>query len=155
MLSSTLISAQSCGIWNERATPRRMMWRGPSPVMSRPSSVMAPESGLRKPVIMLTKVVLPAPFEPISPTRSPAATSSETLSAATTPSKCLERFFEDSTDALGHEADDDQQEDAQRHLPGIGKVGARERAHELEQERGYKHRDHAVVAGEDGDEDEL
>src|SRR3954469_4526082 len=155
MLSSTLISAQSCGIWKERATPRRMMARGPSAVMSRPSSEMEPRSGLRYPVIMLTNVVLPAPFEPIRPTRSPAATSTLTPSAATTPSKCLDRFLEDSTKASWHEADHHQQEDAERQLPGVGEVGARERAHQLEQERGSEDRDDAVVPRQDRDEHEF
>src|SRR5918994_6207125 len=104
---------------------------------------------------MLTKVVLPAPLEPIRPTRSPAAISTETRSAATTPSKCLARFLEDSTDAPRHEADHDQQEDAERHLPGIGEVRAGKRAHQFEDQRGDEHGDDAVVPGEDRDEDEL
>src|SRR3954452_4700931 len=104
---------------------------------------------------MLTNVVLPAPFEPIRPTRSPAPTSTVTSSAATTPSKCLDRFLEDSTEASGQEADHDQQEDTERHLPGVRKVRARERADELEQERGGEHRDHAVVARQDRDEHEF
>ena len=47
MLSSTVRSPYSCGIWNERATPSRVMARGSSGVMSRPSSVMRPSSGFR------------------------------------------------------------------------------------------------------------
>src|SRR4051812_10865347 len=104
---------------------------------------------------MFTNVVLPAPFEPISPTRSPAPTSTVTSSAATTPSKCLDRFLEDSTEASRQEADHDQQEDTERQLPGVRKVRARERAYELEQERGGEHRDDAVVARQDRDEHEL
>ena len=47
MLSSTDSSPNSCGIWNERATPRPAMARGCSAVMSRPSKWMWPASGLR------------------------------------------------------------------------------------------------------------
>src|SRR4051794_17267249 len=104
---------------------------------------------------MLTKVVLPAPLEPIRPTRSPAPTSTVTWSAATTPSKCLDRFLEDSTKAAGQEADHDQQEDTERHLPGVREVRARERADQFQQERGREDRDHAVVARQDRDEHEL
>src|SRR3954471_174449 len=104
---------------------------------------------------MLTNVVFPAPFEPIRPTRSPAPTSTVTSSAATTPSKCLDRFLEDSTEASGQEADHHQQEDTERELPGVREIGARERAHQLEQERGGEHRDHAVVARQDRDEHEF
>src|SRR5881394_3579780 len=104
---------------------------------------------------MLTNVVLPAPCEPIRPMRSPAPTSTVTSSAATTPSKCLDRFLEDSTEAPGEEADDDQQEDTERELPGVREVRARERAYQLEQERGGENGDHAVVAGQDRDEHEL
>ena len=47
MLSSTLRSPYSCGIWNERATPRWVMALGCSGVMSWPSTRMWPTSGLR------------------------------------------------------------------------------------------------------------
>ncbi len=52
----------SCGSWNERPTPRRVISRGSFCVMSWPSKNTLPLSGLRKPVQMLMKVVLPAPF---------------------------------------------------------------------------------------------
>jgi hypothetical protein len=47
MFSSTDIAGNSCGIWNERATPSRVIARGSSRVMSRPPSTMLPVSGLR------------------------------------------------------------------------------------------------------------
>ena len=47
ILSSTVSSAHNCGIWNERATPRRVIARGDKAVMSRSSSEMLPSSGFR------------------------------------------------------------------------------------------------------------
>src|SRR4051812_8804604 len=116
---------------------------------------------------MLTNVVLPAPLLPTRPTRSPAATSMVTPSAATMPSKCFDSdraertgvicgsFANQRAQAARHEANHHEEEDAERHLPRIGEIGAREGAHQLEDERGDEHGDHAVVAGKDRDEDEL
>ena len=46
-----------------------------------------PDCGLTKPEMQLNSVVLPAPFGPITPSTSPPATPSETLSSAVIPPK--------------------------------------------------------------------
>jgi hypothetical protein len=55
-------------------------------VISRPASSIEPELGKSKPLRMLTSVVLPAPFGPISPTTSCRWSSSEISLRAWTPS---------------------------------------------------------------------
>src|SRR5678815_5220841 len=130
---------------------------------------------------MLTRVVLPAPLLPIRLTCSPGWTLIVISAAETTapkrlltPSTCssggragemfaliaapssmaaplrLQR-----ADAARQEADHEQQEQAERELPGVREVGARERADDLEHGAGDEHRSDALPAGEDGDEDEL
>src|SRR5262249_32569033 len=71
MLSSTVSPRNSWLIWNVRAMPRcaRAAWE--SLVMSSPSSSTCPAEGLSAPVIRLTRVVLPAPFGPMSARRAP------------------------------------------------------------------------------------
>ncbi len=39
--------SNTCGIWNERQMPSRVMRRGAIPVMSRPRKRMVPEVGFR------------------------------------------------------------------------------------------------------------
>src|SRR3954471_19602038 len=58
-------------------------------------------------------------------------------------------------DAARQETDHEEEEEPERELPGVGEVRARERADDLEHGAGDEHRDHALPAGEDGDEDEL
>src|SRR5436190_2590248 len=58
-------------------------------------------------------------------------------------------------DAARQEADHEQQEHAERQLPGVREVRARERADDLEYRAGDEHRGHALPAGENGDEDKL
>ena len=63
------------GTW---ATPPATIAAGVAPSSRRPSSsTRPPRSGMR-PEIARSVVVLPAPFEPMSATISPARTSSET-----------------------------------------------------------------------------
>src|SRR5260370_41516523 len=59
--------------------------------MSRPSKAMRPMSGTISPASCPISVVLPAPFGPMMACSSPRATSSATLSEATTPPKRLVR----------------------------------------------------------------
>src|SRR3569833_4194491 len=58
-------------------------------VMSRPSNAMLPDVEPRKPETMLKKVVLPAPFGPITANRLPSGTSRSIALLATSPSKRL------------------------------------------------------------------
>jgi hypothetical protein len=69
--------------------PRRVMARGGRRVMSRPSYSIEPVSGFRYPVIMLMKVVLPAPLVPIRPTTESFSIAALTSFAAVTAPKVL------------------------------------------------------------------
>src|SRR6186713_2905700 len=133
---------------------------------------------------MLTRVVLPAPLLPIRLTHSPARTINMMSAAATTaPKRLLTRSTCSSagracemsalmvlppssasvpaplrpqrTDAARHEVDHEQEEQAERELPGVREVRARERSDDLEHGAGDEHRGDALPAGEDGHEDEL
>ena len=122
---------------------------------------------------MLTKVVLPAPLLPIRLTRSPAAMSivdrrrGDHARRSASRGRCalqqrVQRHFgrgrvdPQRADAARQEADHEQQEQAERELPGVREVGARERAHDLEHGRlATKTASDALPAGEDRDEDEL
>jgi hypothetical protein len=53
--------------WNVRAMPHWATRCGSAGQYDWPHSSKAPESGFTSPVITLKKVVLPAPFGPISP----------------------------------------------------------------------------------------
>src|ERR1051326_3694932 len=60
--------------------------------MGRPSSSMEPSSGLYTPVIRLKMVVLPAPFGPMRPYRSPEFSDILRFLTATRPPKRLVQF---------------------------------------------------------------
>ena len=60
-------------IWYERAMPFCEIRFGGSPVMSSPSNRMRPEVGRSTPVRQLKKVLLPAPFGPMTARISPRA----------------------------------------------------------------------------------
>src|SRR5258708_1539884 len=64
-----------------------MRWCGGRSVMSSPKNRTRPEVGGKSPVIALNKVVLPAPLAPMMARRSPAATSNEMSSIATSAAK--------------------------------------------------------------------
>src|ERR1700741_760291 len=111
--------------------PRRVISRGASAVMSRPSKWMRPASGLRYPVIMLIKVVLPAPLVPIRPTTESFSITALTSAAAVTAPKVLHKpcasrmagtaaqFADEGQEAFGKKNDQDQQRDAEAHLPRV------------------------------------
>ena len=86
-LSSTESVGQSATFWNVRATPRLTTRCTGVRSRSSPSKTTRPSSGLYRRVITLNAVVFPAPLGPISPTISPAGTSKDTSSSATTPPK--------------------------------------------------------------------
>src|SRR3979490_1235949 len=60
--------------------------------MSAPSKVMVPELAGVTPQMVLTSVVLPAPFGPIRPSTSPFATASVTSRSACRPLKWRDTF---------------------------------------------------------------
>ena len=87
--SSADMRANSCGIWKVRSRPRaKRRWAGRR-VTSRPSNRMAPPSAGQAPVTMLNRVVLPAPFGPMSPVTVPASTVRLHRSTAHSPPKRL------------------------------------------------------------------
>ena len=87
--SSTVRLAKGCGSWNVRARPSRARRCGLSPSSGRPSSMTLPSCWAKSPLMQLTKVLLPEPFGPISPSRSPARSVMSTSWSATKPPKRL------------------------------------------------------------------
>src|SRR5260221_7005304 len=76
-------------IWKERASPLRERRCAASAVMSSPAKWICPASGRSSPESCLMKVVLPAPFGPITACVSPGRTSKSTASVATRAPKVL------------------------------------------------------------------
>src|SRR5664279_1191719 len=70
--------------------PRHTRRAGNSDVMSSPSNTMRPELGVRKPLIMLKNVVLPAPLGPMTARSSPGSTVIDISSTAIRLPKCLQ-----------------------------------------------------------------
>src|SRR6188474_2845767 len=143
--------------------PSRVTARGGRRVMSRPWYSIAPVSGFRYPVIMLMKVVLPAPLVPIRPTTESFSIAALTSLAAVTAPKVLfsplasrmtDMSSEQGPQPFGQEHDDEQERDAEAHLPGVGrKIVGGGVDHAVQQGAGER-RHHVAGAGEDGDEDE-
>src|SRR5438477_2113153 len=86
-LSRTESEVNSSRRWKVRARPRLARLCGASLVMSRSSKRTLPSVGESSPVMTLNKVVLPAPFGPISPVMWPGRTAMETASSAVWPPK--------------------------------------------------------------------
>src|SRR5712691_12247656 len=82
-LSRIDISSNVAGTWNVRPMPSRACVAALARVTSVSEKTMRPDEGARSPATQLKKVDLPAPFGPISPTISPAATSSVAPDSAT------------------------------------------------------------------------
>src|SRR5712692_9056623 len=87
--SRTVISGNSRTFWNVRAMPKARIWLGRRLTMLRSSKRMLPPFGWAMPLIMLNRVVLPAPFGPITLTISPLSTWRSRPSIARTPPKSL------------------------------------------------------------------
>jgi hypothetical protein len=83
--SNTLRRGKPRAIWNVRTRPTDAIRSGRQPVMSWPSNATVPESGGTTPETQLNKVVLPAPFGPISPVMRPGSTARSTPLSACTP----------------------------------------------------------------------
>src|SRR6185295_4198589 len=80
-------------IWKERARPLRERRCAASAVMSSPPNRICPASGRSSPESCLMKVVLPAPFGPITACVSPGRTSKSTPSVATSAPNDFLIFF--------------------------------------------------------------
>src|SRR5262249_41989657 len=149
-LSSAVNSVNSELIWNERASPSWLRRCTGSAVMSPPSKRIRPESGATSPASWPIRVVLPAPFGPMTACSSPRTTSSMMWSDATTPSKRLARssicskasamteprrrigdlyrtpsgrLFEQSVDPTPCEQHHEQQQRPEDDLPVLGDAG--------------------------------
>src|SRR5215470_2779496 len=81
-LSSTVSLGNSRRFSGTWAIPCSTIRCGGTPTIERPSSVMAPAKAATSPDMTRISVVLPAPLGPITPTVSPAATSSDTPNSA-------------------------------------------------------------------------
>src|SRR5688572_23022116 len=118
---------------------------------------------------MLMKVVFPAPLVPMRPTTESFSIAALTSCAAVTAPKLLHsprasrmagiasrtHFRYERPETFRQEHDDDQERQAEGHLPGVrGKV-VRRRVDRAVKERASEGRDHVSRAREDGDEDEF
>ena len=84
------MSGRSLTCWKVRAIPRVARWRGASRVTSVPSSRMRPASRASVPVITSMRVLLPAPFGPISASTSCERTAKLTsLTAMSAPKRLV------------------------------------------------------------------
>src|SRR4051812_26263331 len=147
--------------------PRRGMSRGGSGVVSRPSYSMLPRAGLMEPGVMLMKVVFAAPLVPISPTTESCSIAALTSFAAVTAPKDLfnplassitgtgAQFRRYGPDSLGQEHDEQQERDAEAHLPGVGREVVGHGVDRAVDQRTREGSEHGARAGENGGEDEL
>src|SRR5262245_16352902 len=109
---------------------------------------------------MLMKVVLPAPLVPISPTtESFPMAALPSFAAVTAPNVLLSPLALSTTgtgkegpDPLGEEHDQQQQRDAEAHLPGVGRKVEGSGMDRAVEQRAGEGRQHVAGAGEDGDE---
>src|SRR6185503_8057844 len=129
MFSRTESPAKGCTIWKVRTTPRAQISSGAKPRSEPPSKRMSPASGRTNPEIWANKVVLPAPFGPISAEIEPACTVSDTTFVATTPPK---RFVTPTSSSMARS----RQQAAQR--------DAAEAEQPVRHERDHKHQQHPV-----------
>src|SRR6266700_7203019 len=84
------MAPKGLGTWNVRPMPSRQRAAGSSRVTGAPANAISPDDGARSPAIRPNRLLFPAPLGPTMPTRSPAPTSSDRLSATTTLPKLLE-----------------------------------------------------------------
>src|SRR6185503_670537 len=99
-------------------------------VTSVPAKRTVPASGRRLPASWLMKVVLPAPFGPITACVSPSATSKSMPSLAFSAPKFLTRFLtssiglvEDAGETAAEEDHREHEQGSEDHLPVLGPPG--------------------------------
>ena len=78
--------------WNVRPIPRAVIACGGMWTTSVPSNTIDPDVGLYTPVSWLKKVVLPAPFGPISATIAPRGMTKSMSSEAMSPPNSFRTF---------------------------------------------------------------
>src|SRR5690349_10441474 len=128
-------------IWNERARPLRARFGADSSVMSSPAKMIRPASGSRLPASWLMKVVLPAPFGPITAWVSPSRTSKSMPSEARNAPKLFVRprtssigLVENAREATAEEDHREHEQRAEDHLPVLGPA----LQHFLDEEQGER-----------------
>src|SRR5436190_20411234 len=116
-------------IWNERARPLRARRGAGRAVTSSPAKRIFPESGSRLPASWLMKVVLPAPFGPMTACVSPSRTSKSMPSLARRAPKLFVRprtssivFAEHSGEAALEEDHRKNQQRTEDDLPVFGEA---------------------------------
>src|SRR5688572_11434294 len=112
-------------IWNERIRPaRERRWDGQR-VMSAPPKRTLPASGINSPLSWAMKVVLPAPFGPMSACTPRAATLRSMASFATTPPKRLVSPLTESraSSATAAKQHDEHEQRSEHHHPVFGYLG--------------------------------
>src|SRR5580704_8946454 len=151
-LSSAVKSGNSEVIWNERARPSAARRSGRSAVMSWPAKKTRPASGAISPASWPIRVVLPAPFGPITACSSPAPTASAMSSDATMPPNCFDNPSvrsngsataeprQQAVDAAACEQNHQQNERTEDDRPVLGH--AREALFEQQQRHGADRRAH-------------
>src|SRR5690349_22121016 len=114
-------------IWNERARPLRARFGADSSVMSSPAKMIRPASGSRLPASWLMKVVLPAPFGPITAWVSPSRTSKSMPSVArsapkffTSPRTSSIGLVQDAGQAAAEEDHREHEQRPEPYLPVLG-----------------------------------
>ena len=85
--SSTVMNLKSWMFWKVRAIPSLAIFSGANPLMDSPRKNISPDVGLKMPEQILKKVVLPAPFGPMTPNISPTRICMFTFSTALRPPK--------------------------------------------------------------------
>src|SRR5688572_28779551 len=131
-LSSTGRLRKSVVTWNVRPSPRRTRADCGTRVTSSPAKRICPEDGASTPISMLTNVVLPAPFGPMSAWRAPGSSRKSMLSATVRAPNALHSFLvsreyiQDSENAAAGEEHHDDEQHADAEEPEIGRASCRE-----------------------------
>src|SRR5207244_2522814 len=85
VFSRTVMEGKGRTIWNVRPIPRRAIRYGGMPLIDASSHRMSPASGRVSPLMQLSRVVLPAPLGPMTPSTWPGSTVKVTPARALTP----------------------------------------------------------------------
>src|SRR6266542_2338281 len=88
--SATVRFGNGRTIWWVRTTPARTSWWAGRRDTRKPRMSTSPEVGVIDPAMRLNRVVLPAPFGPMTPRISPSRSSRSTRSTARSPPKLFE-----------------------------------------------------------------
>src|SRR3954469_11943259 len=131
-------------IWKDRARPLRARCGARSAVTSSPANVMRPLSGRKSPASWPMKVVLPAPFGPMTACVSPSRTSKSMPSVARRAPKVFTSWrassiglVENPGESAAKEDDREYEQRSEDHLPVLRPP--REEVFDEEQRERAKH----------------